>query len=101
MAWEGVLVAQTEKVADRVQYIETVDAKDYGNHITTLAQAGYDVVITVGSLQSDATSTSAISYPNTLFIGVDQEQGEVLLNLAGLVFHETRLVFRPAPWPPF
>lgn len=94
MAWEGVLKAQTEKVADRVQYIETIDAKDYDTNITTLAQANYDVIVTVGSLQGEATITAAKNYPQILFIGVDQNQTEGLPNLAGLVFQEDQAGFQ-------
>jgi len=94
MAWEGVQKAQAEKAADRVQYIETVDAKDYSTNITTLAQAGYDVIVTVGSLQADATSSAANNYPRILFIGVDQPQGADLPNLVRLVFRPDQAGFQ-------
>jgi basic membrane protein A len=87
IAWEGVLKAHTEKVADWVQYIETIDAKDYVKNITTFADAGYDIIVTVGDLYAEATTTAAKSFPDILFIGVDQSQAEVLPNLVGLVFH--------------
>jgi basic membrane protein A len=85
-AWEGVLKAQTEKVADWVRYIDTVDSKDYEKNIATLANAGYDVIVTVGSNLGEATTTTAKSFPDIHFIGVDQSQDEILPNLAGLVF---------------
>jgi basic membrane protein A len=92
-AWEGVLMAQSEKVADWVRYIETVDAKDYDQNIATLAEAGYDVIVTIGDLDGDATITAAKNFPEILFIGVDQNQIEVLPNLVGLVFHEDQSGF--------
>jgi basic membrane protein A len=92
-AWEGVLKAQSEKVADSVQYIETIDAKDYDQNIATLAQAGYDIIVTVGEKYTAATTSAARNYPGTLFIGVDQPQAEILPNLAGLVFHEDQSGF--------
>ena len=92
-AWEGVLKAQTEKVADWVRYIETVDAKDYDKNIATFAEAGYDIIVTVGSNLGEATTTTAKSFPNILFIGVDQSQDEIFPNLVGLVFHEDQSGF--------
>lgn len=92
-AWEGVLKAQTDKVADWVLSIETVDAKDYDQNIAVFANAGYDVIVTVGDLLGEATTNAAKSFPDILFIGVDQDQGEVLPNLVGLVFHQDQSGF--------
>jgi basic membrane protein A len=92
-AWEGVLQAQDEKVADQIRYIETVDAKDYPANISTLAEAGYDMIITTGNENRDATIQAARNYTDTLFIGVDQNQEQILPNLAGLVFHDDQLGF--------
>jgi basic membrane protein A and related proteins len=92
-AWEGVRMAQTEKVADWVQYIETVDLKDYDRNIANFAEAGYDIIVTVGESFKEGTSTAAKSYPNIYFIAVDQNQVEVLPNLVGLVFHDDQSGF--------
>ena len=71
-AWEGVLKAQTDGVADVVQFIETADAKDYAKNISTFADAGYDVIVTVGFGLGEATGAAALTYPDIKFIGVDQ-----------------------------
>jgi basic membrane protein A len=92
-AWEGVLMAHTDKVADWVRSFETVDAKDYDNNIAIFANAGYDVIVTVSDLLGEATTNAAKSFPDILFIGVDQDQSEVLPNLVGLVFHEDQSGF--------
>jgi basic membrane protein A len=92
-AWEGVLQAQSERVADQVKYIETIDSKDYASNISGLAEAGYDVIITTGSVYKEATIQAASKYSGTLFIGIDQNQGEVTPNLVGLVFHDDQLGF--------
>lgn len=92
-AWEGVLLAQTEKVADQVRYIETIDAKDYASNISILAEAGYDIIITAGNTHGEATSNAARKYTSTLFIGIDQHQEQTLPNLVGLVFHDDQLGF--------
>jgi basic membrane protein A and related proteins len=92
-AWEGLQKAQSEKVVDWVRYIETVDSKDYDQNIATLAEAGYDVIVTVGEQYNEATTTAAKRFPDTLFIGVDQRQGDVLPNLVGLIFHDDQSGF--------
>jgi basic membrane protein A len=92
-AWEGMLKAKTENVADWVRYIETIDSKDYHNNIVTFTDAGYDVIVTVGDLLGEATATAAKSYPGVLFVGVEQGQDEALPNLVGLVFHEDQSGF--------
>ncbi|PWB54808.1 MAG: BMP family ABC transporter substrate-binding protein [Anaerolineales bacterium] len=86
-AWEGVQAAQNENVADQVRYIETVDLKDYEQNITSLAENGYDVIVSVGEQFTEATDRMAKTYPNTSFIGVDQNQVATTPNLTGLVFH--------------
>jgi basic membrane protein A and related proteins len=71
-AWEGVQKAKTDGNADWVQYIETVDSKDYDKNIATFADAGYNVVVTVGFNLTDPTYAAAKKYPNVKFIGIDQ-----------------------------
>ena len=108
-AWEGALRAEAELGA-QVDYIETVDAKDYGANIALFADAGYDVIVTVGFALGDATVEAALAYPEINFIGVDQGQwappaawtdappeawdGEwPLPNIAGLIFNEDKAGF--------
>jgi basic membrane protein A len=92
-AWEGVEDAHSEKIADWVVSVETIDVKDYYKNITRLAEAGYDVVVTVGTENTEATSQAADEYPKTLFIGVDQEQKAKSPNLAGLIFNHAETSF--------
>ncbi len=92
-SWEGVQKAQSEKVADGVRYIETIDAKDFEKNIATLVEAGYDIIVTVGAPNNEATTSMAKKYPDTLFVGVNQQQTEVLPNLVGLVFHDDQAGF--------
>jgi basic membrane protein A len=93
-AWEGIQQAKASGVTDWVASIETVDARDYAENIDVFAQAGYDVIVTVGDAMSDATRAAAIAYPNTYFIGVDQDQStnqDFSPNLSGLVFAEDQI----------
>ncbi len=90
-AWEGV-VAGAEALGleegEAYKYIETTDPKDYADNIAQFADAGFDVIVTVGFALGDATIAAARAYPDVHFIGVDQFQVEVLPNLAGLVFNK-------------
>jgi len=92
-AWEGVQRAESELGA-QVQYIETADAKDYAKNIATFADEKYDVIVTVGFNLGEATRAAAPTYPNTTFIGVDQDQFEGAIdNVVGLVFPEDNAGF--------
>jgi basic membrane protein A len=87
-AWEGVQQAGEELDAV-VNYVETKDAKDYMANMQLFIDKGYDVIVTVGYAMGTATAEAAAANPDVLFIGVDQGQwGDVLPNLAGLIFHE-------------
>ena len=93
-AWEGLQLAKNRRVTDWVASIETVDARDYEENIGVFAQAGYDVIVTVGDAMSDATRAAAKAYPDTYFIGVDQDQStnqDFSPNLTGLVFAEDQI----------
>ena len=92
-AWEGVKEALSKGVADKIDYIETTDAKDYEANIELFAKKGYDVIVTVGFALGEATQNMAKKYPNIKFIGVDQFQGKKVDNVAGLIFHEDRAGF--------
>jgi basic membrane protein A len=91
-AWEGVARAE-EELGAQVDYIETSDAKDYGANIALFADAGYDVIVTVGFALGEATLEAAATYPDINFIGVDQFQGEAVGNVAGLIFNEDKAGF--------
>ena len=92
-AWEGVQKSETDGVADLVQYIETTDAKDYAKNIGTFGDAGFDVIVTVGFNLGEATVAAAATYPDIVFIGVDQFQGATTDGVAGLNFPEDNAGF--------
>jgi basic membrane protein A and related proteins len=91
-AWEGVKRANAELGAN-IQYIETVDAKDYAKNIATFGEANYDVIVTVGFALGEATTAAAATYPDIDFIGVDQFQDEPIDRVAGLIFPEDKAGF--------
>ena len=92
-AWEGVQKALDDGVADKVEYIETKDAKDYGTNIALFADEGYDVIVTVGFGLGEATAAAAAEYPEVQFIGVDQFYAETIPNVVGLLFPEWKAGF--------
>ncbi len=92
-AWEGVKKALDEGIADKIDYIETKDAKDYEANIQLFADKGYDVIVTVGFALGEATRNMADRYPKIMFIGVDQFQPDAKPNVAGLIFHEDQAGF--------
>jgi len=99
-AWEGVQQAEADLGA-QVDYIETSDAKDYGANIALFADAGYDVIVTVGFALGEATLEAAATYPDIYFIGVDQfqawqfdeDESNDVPNVAGLIFNEDKAGF--------
>ncbi len=95
-AWEGIQQAKSDGIADWTASIETIDARDYEENIRVFAEAGYDVIVTVGYGSSAATYAAAGQYSNIYFIGADQRPSADqinLVNLAWLVFPEDQLGF--------
>lgn len=91
--WEGVKRAE-EELGVSVRYIESIDSRDFEKNIAIFADAGYDVIVTVGFPLGEVTRTSAVKYPHSRFIGVDQDQyAGAIGNLAGLVFPEDQAGF--------
>ncbi|MER3401289.1 MAG: BMP family ABC transporter substrate-binding protein [Thermoflexus sp.] len=90
--WEGVQKAVKE-LGVEAKYIETQDPNDYMKNIAQFADAGYDVIVTVGFALGEATREAAKKYPNVKFIGVDQFQETPIENVAGLIFEEDKAGF--------
>ncbi len=90
--WEGVKQAE-EELGALVQYIETTDSKDYAKNLSQFADAGFDVIVTVGFALGEATLEAGPQYPDVKFIGVDQFQGEAVPNVVGLIFPEDQSGF--------
>jgi basic membrane protein A and related proteins len=95
-AWDGLQQAKRAGVITWLASIDTVDAMDYEENIRVFGDAGYDVIVTVGSAMADATRAEAAAYPSTYFIGVDQDQSanqSFNPTLTGLVFAEDQIGF--------
>lgn len=87
-AWEGVTQAVEEGVVDQFEVIETADSRDRFKNIATFADAGYDLIVTVGYAIGEDTRLAADEWPDTRFLGVDQPQTESRQNLSLIVFPE-------------
>ncbi len=87
-AWTAVEQAKAGGLVDQIAFIETIDTRDRGKNVRTLAEAGYDLVITVGYSMRKATKEAAAEFKSVHFIGVDQPQDNKRDNLTGLVFPE-------------
>ena len=95
-AWEGAQ-AGAKAVGGIANYIESNAATDteYGNNIDLFAAKHYNVIVTVGFLEANATVAAAAKYPDIKFIGVDQflDTTKTTPNLAGLNWHEDQAGF--------
>ncbi|MEW6240300.1 MAG: BMP family ABC transporter substrate-binding protein [Chloroflexota bacterium] len=87
-AWTAVEQAKAEGLVDRIAFIETIDVRDRSKNVTTLAEEGYDLIITIGYSMRKATKEAAAEFKSVHFIGVDQPQDNKRDNLTGLVFPE-------------
>ena len=83
-AWEGAQQGAAA-VGGEVSYLESGSRTDYEKHINAYVERDADVIVTVGFALGDATRAAAKDHPDTIFIGVDQNQTETLSNLAGLI----------------
>ncbi len=72
----------------KTTFIETQAQTDYANNIQTCLSQGYNAVMTVGFLITDATLAAAKANPSVYFIGVDQGYSESLPNLVGIQYRE-------------
>ena len=83
-AWEGAQQGAAA-VGGEVSYIESESRADYERNINIYVERDVDVIVTVGFALGEATIAAAKRHPDIIFIGVDQDQSEVLPNVAGLI----------------
>ena len=91
--WAGLEEAKTNGLVDQIEYIESVDTRDYEKNIVYFAEKGYDVIITTGIGLDDETLRSADLYPDSVFVGMNQPQEEVRPNLIPVTFAEDQIGF--------
>ena len=89
-AWQALLEAKANGDLDRVDFIETIDTRDRAANIAAFADAGYDVIVTIGAGIAEETRSAAGMYPELHFIAVHQPQDapQQPENLTAVVFRE-------------
>ncbi len=87
-AWQALQAAKSQGLVDRVDAIETVDARDRARNIAVFGDQGYDLIVTAGYVMGEETGTAALKYPRSKFIGIEQPQATKLPNLVELAFHD-------------
>ena len=89
LALQDVVEVHDAEIAD----FRPIDPDDAVGDLTELVEDDYDVIVTVGFNLAEATTIVAQEYPEQVFVGVDQFQGEALDNLVGLIFPEDKSGF--------
>jgi len=94
LAYVGLLRAEKKlKIKGRV--LTSNSSADYIPNLSSLAKAGYNLVIGVGFLQEDAIQKMAAQFPNTKFAGVDMNAigdfKNITKNFMGIIFQENQV----------
>src|SRR5689334_12779183 len=92
-AWAGLQESKSEGILDQIDFIESVDTRDYGKNIDYFVQQGYDVIITSGVGLDDETLRASTLNPDTVFIAINQPQEAPPKNLIPLTFAEDQMGF--------
>jgi basic membrane protein A len=91
--WAGLEAAKANGFIDRIEYIESVDTRDYEKNIAYFADNGFDVIITSGAGMEDETLRSADLYVDSVFVGINQPFEETRPDLISVTFPEDQMGF--------
>lgn len=91
-AYQGLLQAAADFDLN-LNFIETVQPDDFQRNIATFADAGYDVIVTVGPAMAQATRQLAGQYPAIRFVALDADLDEAPANLQRILFREDQAGF--------
>ena len=89
--WAGLGEAKANGDVDHIDYIESIDTRDYEKNIAYFAEKGYDMIITTGIGLRDETLHSADLYPDSVFVGMNQPHEEVRPNIIPVTFAEDQM----------
>ena len=92
-AWVGLQEAQANGDVDYIEYIESVDSRDYQKNISYFANRGYDIIFTSGIGMQDETVYSSLGYSDSIFVGLNQPFEEMPPNLISVTFPEDQMGF--------
>jgi basic membrane protein A len=94
LAYVGLLRAE-KKLHIKGRVLTSNSSADYIPNLSSLAKAGYNLVIGVGFLQEDAIQKMAAQFPNTKFAGVDMNATadfkNITKNFMGIIFQENQV----------
>ena len=91
LTWQGIERAG-QQLAVCAQFIESRTEADYQKNITTLAEEGFDLVVTAPALAS-AVQKMAEAYPGTHFLVVDGALDSPAANVHNLTFRVDQVAF--------
>jgi basic membrane protein A len=91
--WAGLQEAKTKGLVARVEYIESVDTRDYEKNIAYFAEQGFDMIVTTGIGMRDGTLRSADLYRDSVFVGMNQPSKEARSNIIPVTFPEDQIGF--------
>ena len=92
-SWKALQSIEAQAQIAQLDYIESIDTRDWQKNVVFFGDNGYDVIVTVGVNLSETTIQAAIEYPNTFFIGVDQRVEKEYENIATVYFNEEQAGF--------
>jgi basic membrane protein A and related proteins len=87
LAFQGLKQAESD-LGVEVRVLESKSDADYIPNLQTLAEEGFDLIISVGFLMTDATKKAAEAFPETKFAIVDSAFDPPIDNAQGLLFKE-------------
>lgn len=87
-AWDGIQQALTDGAIQKADFIESANSLDYAKNLSTFAETGYDVIVASGAGLEDATLQAADLYPDSIFIGLDQNHDPTRPNFLAVTFPE-------------
>ncbi len=89
LAADGIKRAEKE-LGVKARILESKSDSDYIPNLSTLADEGVDMSISVGFLMGEATRTAAREFPDTNYVIIDSayEEKDALPNLQGYLFKE-------------
>ena len=87
LAYTGLKNAESE-LGVEIKVLESKSDADYIPNLQSLAEGGYQLIISVGFLMTDATAKAAKAFPDTRFAIVDSAFDPPLKNGQGLLFKE-------------
>jgi basic membrane protein A len=87
LAFQGLKQAESD-LGVEIRVLESKSDADYIPNLQTLAEDGFNLIISVGFLMTEATAEAAKAFPDTRFAIVDSAFDPPIENAQGLLFKE-------------